>query len=136
MTKICFRIIDLCFVISLHIQCSCGIEIVLWQAQLWGFATPSLRVALGALSLFASGLCCVLVFHCMLGIDTFAGTAKSFFNVLCTCVTQLYTNRSMHLCVFICMRVCIDVGVGVCTRCAGLISRHASYHLIQLQPMM
>ena len=40
-------------VISLDIQCSCGIEIVLWQAQLWGFATPSLRVALGALSLFA-----------------------------------------------------------------------------------
>ena len=56
-------------------------------------------VASGALSLLASGLCCVLVFHCMLGIDTFAGTAKSFFNVLCTCVTPLYKqiNTFMYL---------------------------------------
>ena len=36
----CYIIIELLSVLALDTQCSCGSEIVLWQAQLWGLQHP------------------------------------------------------------------------------------------------
>ena len=59
--------------------------------------------------MLASGLCCVFVFHCMLGIDTFARTAKSFCQCpLYLCNTALYKqiDTFMYLCMYVSMYKC------------------------------